>query len=239
MYSLSLSAYKWMHGELKGNVALQYLAWVSYPMILVMFASLFCHLVSPQAIGELSITCQPLLSSPTTCFYLLLFVFLLREDTLTSYFFLAAFTVSVFSLCFFSRRFWYPWAENHPKRCRPEGVSDPESFHSQSHRPYCWSRQWDASGQRGKQTNPPFHFFIIWFFFQCLSQFIDPASPSLLFASSLSLFWQHSLFFLWVAGIINHPLSCFPSLPLFLSLMGLRQIIQVLSKGVHSFSLFQ
>ncbi|KAM9806436.1 chloride channel protein 1-like isoform 2-T2 [Syngnathus typhle] len=48
----SLQAYKWMHGELKGNVALQYLAWISYPMILVMFASLFCHLVSPQAIGS-------------------------------------------------------------------------------------------------------------------------------------------------------------------------------------------
>ncbi|XP_019724540.1 chloride channel protein 1 isoform X2 [Hippocampus comes] len=48
----SLQAYKWMHGELKGNVALQYLAWISYPMILVMFASLFCQLVSPQAIGS-------------------------------------------------------------------------------------------------------------------------------------------------------------------------------------------
>ncbi|XP_016413960.1 chloride channel protein 1 [Sinocyclocheilus rhinocerous] len=48
----SLQAYKWMHGELKGNVALQYLAWVSYPIILVVFASLFCHLVSPQAIGS-------------------------------------------------------------------------------------------------------------------------------------------------------------------------------------------
>ncbi|XP_016356879.1 chloride channel protein 1 [Sinocyclocheilus anshuiensis] len=48
----SLQAYKWMYGELKGNVALQYLAWVSYPIILVVFASLFCHLVSPQAIGS-------------------------------------------------------------------------------------------------------------------------------------------------------------------------------------------
>uniref|UniRef100_A0A3B4H8P6 Chloride voltage-gated channel 1 n=1 Tax=Pundamilia nyererei TaxID=303518 RepID=A0A3B4H8P6_9CICH len=48
----SLQAYKWVHGELKGNVPLQYLAWVTYPMILVMFASLFCHLVSPQAIGS-------------------------------------------------------------------------------------------------------------------------------------------------------------------------------------------
>ncbi|XP_039550323.1 chloride channel protein 1 isoform X1 [Pimephales promelas] len=48
----SLQAYKWMHGELKGNVALQYLAWVSYPIILIVFASLFCHLVAPQAIGS-------------------------------------------------------------------------------------------------------------------------------------------------------------------------------------------
>ncbi|XDV39871.1 hypothetical protein PO909_009052 [Leuciscus waleckii] len=48
----SLQAYKWMYGELKGNVALQYLAWVSYPIILIVFASLFCHLVAPQAIGS-------------------------------------------------------------------------------------------------------------------------------------------------------------------------------------------
>ncbi|XP_030641338.1 chloride channel protein 1 [Chanos chanos] len=48
----SLQAYKWMYGELKGNVALQYLAWITYPIILVVFASLFCHLVAPQAIGS-------------------------------------------------------------------------------------------------------------------------------------------------------------------------------------------
>ncbi|XP_061573042.1 chloride channel protein 1 isoform X2 [Cololabis saira] len=48
----SLQAYKWIHGELEGNVPLQYLAWVTYPIILVVFASLFCHLVSPQAIGS-------------------------------------------------------------------------------------------------------------------------------------------------------------------------------------------
>uniref|UniRef100_A0A8C1LBK6 Chloride channel, voltage-sensitive 1b n=1 Tax=Cyprinus carpio TaxID=7962 RepID=A0A8C1LBK6_CYPCA len=41
-----------MFGELKENVALQYLAWVSYPIILIVFASFFCHLVSPQAIGS-------------------------------------------------------------------------------------------------------------------------------------------------------------------------------------------
>ncbi|KAL0985126.1 hypothetical protein UPYG_G00153210 [Umbra pygmaea] len=48
----SLQAYKWMHGELRDNVLIQYLAWVIYPMVLVMFASFFCNLVSPQAIGS-------------------------------------------------------------------------------------------------------------------------------------------------------------------------------------------
>ncbi|XP_064883937.1 chloride channel protein 1-like isoform X4 [Oncorhynchus nerka] len=48
----SLQAYKWMHGELRGNVLIQYLAWVVYPMVLVMFASLFCNIVAPQAIGS-------------------------------------------------------------------------------------------------------------------------------------------------------------------------------------------
>ncbi|KAL0962400.1 hypothetical protein UPYG_G00339550 [Umbra pygmaea] len=48
----SLQVYKWIHWELRDNVLLQYLAWVSYPMALIMFASLFCHLVSPQAIGS-------------------------------------------------------------------------------------------------------------------------------------------------------------------------------------------
>lgn len=93
-----LLAYKWMHGELKGNIPLQYLAWVTYPMILVMFASLFCHLVSPQAIGMLSITCQPLLSSTTTdfsSFFLLLSVF-------THMLCLPHHPLSVFF------RFWYP-----------------------------------------------------------------------------------------------------------------------------------
>ncbi|KAL2084103.1 hypothetical protein ACEWY4_019621 [Coilia grayii] len=48
----SLQAYKWVYGELKGKVALQYLAWITYPLILITFASLFCHLVAPQAIGS-------------------------------------------------------------------------------------------------------------------------------------------------------------------------------------------
>ncbi|XP_075467916.1 chloride channel protein 1 isoform X3 [Ascaphus truei] len=50
--SKSLLAYKWMYQGLSHNVWLQYLAWVSYPLILILFAAVFCHLVSPQAIGS-------------------------------------------------------------------------------------------------------------------------------------------------------------------------------------------
>uniref|UniRef100_A0A7N6B706 Chloride channel protein n=1 Tax=Anabas testudineus TaxID=64144 RepID=A0A7N6B706_ANATE len=48
----SLQAYKWIHGELRGNIPLQYLAWVLYPLMFIIFSSIFCHLVSPQAIGS-------------------------------------------------------------------------------------------------------------------------------------------------------------------------------------------
>uniref|UniRef100_A0A8C4S555 Chloride channel protein n=1 Tax=Erpetoichthys calabaricus TaxID=27687 RepID=A0A8C4S555_ERPCA len=48
----SLQAYKWMFRELKDNVLLQYLAWVTYPVVLIIFSSVFCHLVSPQAVGS-------------------------------------------------------------------------------------------------------------------------------------------------------------------------------------------
>ncbi|XP_047672863.1 chloride channel protein 1a [Tachysurus fulvidraco] len=48
----SLQAYKWMYGKLRRNVPLQYSVWVAYPMALIMFASFFCNLVAPQAIGS-------------------------------------------------------------------------------------------------------------------------------------------------------------------------------------------
>ncbi|XP_067426137.1 chloride channel protein 1 [Emydura macquarii macquarii] len=48
----SLQAYKWMYKELHPSVAMQYLAWVTYPLILILFAAVFCHLVSPQAVGS-------------------------------------------------------------------------------------------------------------------------------------------------------------------------------------------
>uniref|UniRef100_A0A4W4EXV6 Chloride channel protein n=1 Tax=Electrophorus electricus TaxID=8005 RepID=A0A4W4EXV6_ELEEL len=34
------------------NILLQYLVWVIYPMVLIIFATIFCHLVAPQAIGS-------------------------------------------------------------------------------------------------------------------------------------------------------------------------------------------
>nr|XP_033781550.1 chloride channel protein 1 isoform X2 [Geotrypetes seraphini] len=48
----SLQAYKWMYKELGDNVPLQYLAWVTYPLVLILFSTIFCHIVSPQAIGS-------------------------------------------------------------------------------------------------------------------------------------------------------------------------------------------
>ncbi|KYO46496.1 chloride channel protein 1 isoform B [Alligator mississippiensis] len=48
----SLQAYKWMYKEMHPNVLMQYLAWVTYPLILILFAAAFCHLVSPQAVGS-------------------------------------------------------------------------------------------------------------------------------------------------------------------------------------------
>uniref|UniRef100_A0A8C6NZA8 Chloride channel, voltage-sensitive 1a n=1 Tax=Nothobranchius furzeri TaxID=105023 RepID=A0A8C6NZA8_NOTFU len=38
--------------KLRGNIPLQYLAWVSYPLMFIIFSSLICHLVAPQAIGS-------------------------------------------------------------------------------------------------------------------------------------------------------------------------------------------
>ncbi|NXN16499.1 CLCN1 protein, partial [Indicator maculatus] len=48
----SLQAYKWMYRKVQPSVPLQYLVWVSYPLALILFAALFCHLISPQAVGS-------------------------------------------------------------------------------------------------------------------------------------------------------------------------------------------
>ncbi|XP_069722317.1 chloride channel protein 1 [Phaenicophaeus curvirostris] len=48
----SLQAYKWMYRELHPNIPMQYLVWVAFPLVLILFAAIFCHLVSPQAVGS-------------------------------------------------------------------------------------------------------------------------------------------------------------------------------------------
>ncbi|XP_070592922.1 LOW QUALITY PROTEIN: chloride channel protein 1 [Erythrolamprus reginae] len=50
--SKSLEAYKWIYKEMQPSIPMQYLAWVTYPLILILFAALFCQLVSPQAVGS-------------------------------------------------------------------------------------------------------------------------------------------------------------------------------------------
>ncbi len=41
-----------MYGGLDSNVILQYLAWVTYPVVLISFSAGFTHIVAPQAAGE-------------------------------------------------------------------------------------------------------------------------------------------------------------------------------------------
>ncbi|NWH78588.1 CLCN1 protein, partial [Piaya cayana] len=48
----SLQAYKWMYRELHPSIPMQYLVWVAFPLVLILFAAIFCHLVSPQAVGS-------------------------------------------------------------------------------------------------------------------------------------------------------------------------------------------
>ncbi|NXU53224.1 CLCN1 protein, partial [Turnix velox] len=48
----TLQAYKWTYRALHPNIPLMYLAWVSFPLALILFAATFCHLISPQAVGS-------------------------------------------------------------------------------------------------------------------------------------------------------------------------------------------
>ncbi|XP_009302322.2 chloride channel protein 2b isoform X3 [Danio rerio] len=50
--ALLLQAQKWMYGGLDSNVVLQYLAWVTYPVVLISFSAGFTHIVAPQAAGS-------------------------------------------------------------------------------------------------------------------------------------------------------------------------------------------
>uniref|UniRef100_A0A4W5P6Z1 Chloride voltage-gated channel 2 n=1 Tax=Hucho hucho TaxID=62062 RepID=A0A4W5P6Z1_9TELE len=45
-------AQKWMYGGLESNVFLQYLAWVTYPVVLITFSAGFTQILAPQAVGS-------------------------------------------------------------------------------------------------------------------------------------------------------------------------------------------
>ncbi|XP_067392611.1 chloride channel protein 2 [Emydura macquarii macquarii] len=47
-----LQAQKWMYGGLDTNVFLQYLAWVTYPVVLITFSAGFTQILAPQAVGS-------------------------------------------------------------------------------------------------------------------------------------------------------------------------------------------
>uniref|UniRef100_A0A8D0ARN7 Chloride voltage-gated channel 2 n=1 Tax=Sander lucioperca TaxID=283035 RepID=A0A8D0ARN7_SANLU len=47
-----LLQWKWMYGGLDSNVFLQYLAWVTYPVVLITFSAGFTQILAPQAVGS-------------------------------------------------------------------------------------------------------------------------------------------------------------------------------------------
>lgn len=54
------AAQKWMHGGLDSNLLLQYIAWVTYPVVLITFSAGFTQILSPQAVGKTCThTCDP------------------------------------------------------------------------------------------------------------------------------------------------------------------------------------
>ncbi|KAM4695391.1 chloride channel protein 2 isoform 2-T2 [Discoglossus pictus] len=50
--AVCLQAHKWMYGGLDSNVFLQYLAWVTYPVVLITFSAGFTQIMAPQAVGS-------------------------------------------------------------------------------------------------------------------------------------------------------------------------------------------
>ncbi|ELK13764.1 Chloride channel protein, skeletal muscle [Pteropus alecto] len=46
------AAYKWTYYQMRPSLPLQYLVWVTFPLLLILFSALFCHLISPQAVGS-------------------------------------------------------------------------------------------------------------------------------------------------------------------------------------------
>ncbi|XP_062417610.1 chloride channel protein 2-like [Pungitius pungitius] len=49
---MCLHAQKWIYEGLDSNVFLQYLAWVAYPVVLIIFSAGFTHILAPKAVGS-------------------------------------------------------------------------------------------------------------------------------------------------------------------------------------------
>lgn len=47
------TAQQWMSRGLNTNILLQYLAWVTYPVVLITFSAGFTQILAPQAVGTL------------------------------------------------------------------------------------------------------------------------------------------------------------------------------------------
>uniref|UniRef100_A0A8C3S746 Chloride voltage-gated channel 2 n=1 Tax=Chelydra serpentina TaxID=8475 RepID=A0A8C3S746_CHESE len=47
-----LQAQKWMYGGLDTNIFLQYMAWITYPVVLITFSAGFTQILAPQAVGS-------------------------------------------------------------------------------------------------------------------------------------------------------------------------------------------
>lgn len=47
------AAQKWMYGGLDSNLLLQYIAWISYPVVLITFSAGFTQILAPQAVGKI------------------------------------------------------------------------------------------------------------------------------------------------------------------------------------------
>ncbi|XP_039212443.1 chloride channel protein 2 isoform X1 [Crotalus tigris] len=50
--AICLQAQKWMYGGLDTNVFLQYMAWITYPIVLITFSAGFTQILAPQAVGS-------------------------------------------------------------------------------------------------------------------------------------------------------------------------------------------
>lgn len=67
MWFFKLVARVWMYRDLTTHPFLQYLAWISLPVFLVLFSAGFVHILAPQAIGIVLFLLLFILSFFTSC----------------------------------------------------------------------------------------------------------------------------------------------------------------------------